>query len=175
MNEETYERVMDAIDDGEETSLRAILAEFGDPDSPDVEGRTILHNAVTYSLEYTPAFVQMINVLLNEGANPNLVCRHGSSPLHVAGHRKSSELVHLLLRFGANPVLVDDRGRSGLQNSLRHPIDFEMLESLLRSAKKHSPESLPDGEMIRAEIGKWHDRTVAVQVCELFRQFYDQF
>jgi ankyrin repeat protein len=72
----------------------------------DIKGRTALRIASTskacneFMLEYDP--LQNVQLLLGKGANPNLQCNRGYSPLHVATFGNFTSTVSLLLDYGAN-------------------------------------------------------------------------
>jgi ankyrin repeat protein len=72
----------------------------------DIKGRTALRIASTskacneFMLEYDP--FQNVQLLLCKGANPNLQCNRGYSPLHVATFGNFTSTVSLLVDYGAN-------------------------------------------------------------------------
>lgn len=68
-------------------------------------GRTALGLAVTYEQE------ENVYLLLQKGANPNIVGEVGIPPLLDAYISRNPRLVVLLLMYGANPGATDSEGR----------------------------------------------------------------
>ena len=72
----------------------------------DIKGRSALRcasgNKVVdqEKVDYDPLY--NVELLLRKGANPNLVCLKGLSPLHVATHGQFQSTVEALLHFNAN-------------------------------------------------------------------------
>jgi ankyrin repeat protein len=59
------------------------------------------------------ANVELVQALLNCGANPDCEDRLGWTPLMLAA-QQSEEIVELLLRAGASPARIDNQGRTAL-------------------------------------------------------------
>ena len=67
--------------------------------------------------------VEIVYMLLEHGADPNLVCDINSKqelPLFVAAAKDNSEVVELLLRYGANIDLTDTEGNTALHQAIEH-------------------------------------------------------
>jgi len=71
-----------------------------------------------------PKLVDTVNALLNHGADPNLKCANGPSPLHFAAARGDLEVVGLLLEAGALDIPVSE-----LSEDLRNPLEMACLVS----------------------------------------------
>jgi ankyrin repeat protein len=93
---------------GAQHELIALLDAGASADAQDDNGWTALHFAAQ---DHRPAVVE---ILLQRGANPNLVNSHGNGPLWVALMRSKDDLriVKLLLAAGANPDQKNASGRS---------------------------------------------------------------
>ena len=89
-------------------------------------GFTALHQAAAHKRD------DLVALLLEAGANPNLRDDDGRTPLHLACERSSLETVVVLLRHGANPALADRRGTLAIDQAACSP---EIREILRRQAK----------------------------------------
>jgi ankyrin repeat protein len=78
-----------------------------DPNIQDSNGNTALNWALKFQTETDPKIVEM---LLENGANPNLRNKNGTSPLLDATLFKDEKIVEMLLKYGADPHLADKRG-----------------------------------------------------------------
>lgn len=94
-----------------------------------VESRyTLLNYAIDYITDEDTT-LHIARLLLEAGANPNIPCHAGYTPLHNAALRKNPNLVTLLLTHHANPNM--------LTNTTEH---YSCLESLLLDLLKISPD-----------------------------------
>src|SRR5262249_26255738 len=59
--------------------------------------------------------LELVSVLLKEGANPNSRSKTGNTPLHFAAQSGYAEVVRLLLQYGAE---VDALGAEGAKTAL---------------------------------------------------------
>lgn len=63
------------------------------------DGVTPLHNAI---LHYTKSSIQIIEILLKNGANINMQMPNGGTVLHLSTHVRDLRLNKLLLKYGAD-------------------------------------------------------------------------
>ena len=102
---------------GDTAGVSRELAAGGDPNSPDDAGYTLLHITVQ------ERHVEMAELLLRSGADPNRADKRGNGPLFTAvmaacrADRTEANLtlVALLLRSGADPAQKNNIGRSPLE------------------------------------------------------------
>lgn len=73
---------------------------------------------------------ELVKLLLEKGAQVDVMDRSGGTPLHVAGIRGFVEVAGLLLKAGADPDLPDKRGKSFRDVAREDP----GLKALLTSA-----------------------------------------
>ncbi len=78
----------------------------------DKHGYTALDLAVIHNL------VDVVEVLLKNGADPNIKDKNGYTPLHRAVIKSSPVLTELLLKYGANPNIKDVYGYTPLQRAV---------------------------------------------------------
>lgn len=95
------------IEQGRNDVVKNVLAEFG-IDATDGDRRTALINAVACKNR------DLINYLIDNGANINHQDRIGYSALHFCAQEKLVDIADHLLAKGANPNLVDLHGNSPL-------------------------------------------------------------
>ena len=89
-------------------------------------GYTALHNAAIIG---NPSCVQL---LLDNGADPNIQDNNGRTPLHDAIQQELGDVIRLLLDRGADPNIVDKEGKTP-KNLIETKVREETLEeSLLR-------------------------------------------
>jgi len=75
----------------------------------DDRGQTVLHKVL---LNEDPYDEEVVSVLLENNADPNIADHSFRSPIHYASRVQSS--VELLLKFGADPNCVDTNGNTAL-------------------------------------------------------------
>ena len=74
----------------------------------DIYGGSILSSAIDNNLYY------FIELLLINGANPNVFSRFDNSPLMIAIYEDNKYVIKLLLEHGANPYLKNKSGLSAI-------------------------------------------------------------
>jgi len=60
--------------------------------------------------------IEIIKILIENGANINLCDRDGYSPIYFASHNGNIEIIKILIENGANINLCDDNGYFPLYN-----------------------------------------------------------
>ncbi|KAL7291380.1 hypothetical protein TKK_0014974 [Trichogramma kaykai] len=113
--------------------LNCVVAKSGD--SP-------LHSILTEE----PERVEIIRILVRNGADPNLANARGSTPLHWAlSKARGRDLLELLLRRGANPNSVDARGSTPLHAYCTiYDADADSLRPFLELAREANRPVLID-------------------------------
>lgn len=114
-------------------NIVSLLVKKGDVNTINRNGETPLHNACWTGQ------IEIVQVLLDYGANSNMQNDHGETPLHWASRMGYYDVVKQLLQVGADPNIV---GTSGL------PIDVastdEIKELLAPKPKETLVEEIPD-------------------------------
>ena len=73
-------------------------------------GTTPLHYACKLN------YLEVANVLLDGGANPNSICQINDTPIHCAVQNGSAELVDILIQNGGNPNYTTELGETIFDN-----------------------------------------------------------
>ena len=103
--------------------LIPLLVEHGAPlDSRNPRGETILWCAATAEND------ELVDFMLGKGANPNLQCSSGETPLMAA---RSERVLHALMKAGADPTIKDDRESTVMHHWLENKMLFLENEALL--------------------------------------------
>ncbi|KAJ5802464.1 uncharacterized protein N7503_004914 [Penicillium pulvis] len=113
---------------GYERVAKLLLEHGVDPNTPDSSGRTPLSRALesgyqrayhnshwtssSYALE--SGHQTVVELLLNEGANPKPLDSSGQTPLSYASERGDERVAKLLLEHGADPNALDSSSRTPL-------------------------------------------------------------
>ena len=105
--------------DGQREVIDYLVATGADPDARDDSGVAALHRAVRTRCSAA------VHALLENGANPLMTNKRGSTPLHLAvqntGRGESGstaakdqqrEIINLLLQYGAQPTDTDANGKT---------------------------------------------------------------
>ena len=105
--------LLDAARTGDVERVRALLAQAGDPDQPDLDGTTALHWAANRDDLATA------RLLLDAGARPGVANRYGATPLLVAATNGSAAMLEALLAAGADPDVGLPEGETPLMRAAR--------------------------------------------------------
>src|SRR5262249_51931349 len=97
--------VFHAIEQGRIGAITRYLQQGGDVEARNVDGKTLLAAAASYS------WPQIVQLLLEHSADPNSRDQQGRTPLHHAA-TYSADSVKLLLAAGADPKVRDKTGQS---------------------------------------------------------------
>jgi len=73
---------------------------------------------------------EILNLLLDYGANPNCIDFEGATPLHVAGDSTSHECVKLLIQYGADPSIRNNFGSKAADLCIKrgHSLEKEPMQ-----------------------------------------------
>ena len=150
--------VRDATPSGETALIVAVMCKHVDmidlllPYSEHIDtlygGQTMLHVCIR-----TPVSRCMIKVLLDRGANPQIVNLQGESPLELAVRYNSLDMVTDLLDGGANINNVNATGNTALHVAVNH--GFTAMSQLLRMRGADVDIVNALGETARAIAEKW--------------------
>ena len=77
---------------------------------------------------------EKLRLLLRLGADPNVVGRHGTSPLRSALRNGRSEFIRILLEAGADPNLCDQQGETAVLLAVKHRRLDDLRALLARGA-----------------------------------------
>ena len=120
-------------------------------------GDTLLHFSVCLS-NNTPPCPGMIRMLLRMGANPEIVDRHGETPMRLAIVWKSSDSINALLDAGADINSVNSAGNTALHVAVNHAeVDICRLLLERRANRNIQNES---GETPRDLAKKWNNTEI---------------
>jgi ankyrin repeat protein len=147
-----------AIRDKNAQAVRAAIAQGADPNTPNGRGTIPLRAAFLKDAGW-PGRRDVIEALLDGGADVNAQTKDGYTALHVAAGRTSKEVVELLLDRGADVNARTKNGRTPLMMAER----LEIAELLLaRGAKWGTGDSGidPDGARIREAARKGDVRMI---------------
>jgi len=112
---------------------------------------TILHYAL---VALTPPEVEVVRVLLKNGAKVNALEKRGWTPLHFAARSAPLEVIEMLLTAGADPNLPRQDGVTPLHESiLRKRVDFDIVKIMLRAGGRPT-ESMLSYSRARAFDGR---------------------
>jgi uncharacterized protein len=90
-----------------------------------MDGDSILHKAVSSK------DVEAVRILLNHGADPNILGDMGCTPLHEAVELAQLEIVETLLKAGASPLVLSEFKQSPIDIACLQP-DPQMADLIRR-------------------------------------------
>ena len=138
-----------AVEQGDLSRVRALLAQKADPNARRVDGTTALHAAVHADR------LDMVQALLAAGASAAAADRYGVTPLYLASLNGNADIVARLLDAGVDPNTADPTGETALMTAARTGIPAAMRVLLDRGARVDSrdPEFQQTALMIASREG----------------------
>ncbi len=118
------EALIDAARTDDQAAVAAVLRQGVDVNAQEEDGTTSLAWAANHSN------LEIAELLLNKGANPDLTNAMGIGPLSLAIANGSTAMVKLLLSKGANPNIARENGETPLMTAARLG-QVEMMQLLL--------------------------------------------
>ena len=117
--------LLDAVDEGDEDRVKAILKLEPEPDLQDFAGQSALHIAVRKNR------TQVVRLLLSNGANVSLQNKEGMSALHfaVTSNPKTGAIMEMLLDEGADVDALNIAGDSVLDLADRAGVNPASLKN----------------------------------------------
>jgi len=114
-----------AVVTGDLAEVRRLVVDCGvDPNvRKDDKGATPLHAAAEYG------YSEIVKVLLEHGAAPNIRDKYGDTPLHYAAVFGNSKVVKVLLEHGVDPNIRDKYGATPLHYAAA--FDYPKIVELL--------------------------------------------
>ncbi|CAI9731786.1 repeat domain-containing 46-like [Octopus vulgaris] len=114
----------DAILDGDISKVKELLdLKTYDTNEQTNSGKTALHLAAIRG------YSEIIELLLNHGANPNIKDRNGNTPLHWCGHIESTDL---LVSHGASLSIRNKMHKTPIQLAERRGVPIEVLNHMIK-------------------------------------------
>ena len=104
-----------ASTNGQVADVLLLLEHGARMDGKDVLGHTLLHEAVTSS----SGGLEVMQLLLDHGADPNTQIKDGWTALHWAANFGRFEVAEVLLKYGADPHAQTDVGETPFQVASR--------------------------------------------------------
>ncbi len=161
--DKAQEIFLNAVNKNEVSAASQVLA-WVDVNEQDAFGWTVLMRAAMYG------YLEMVQLLLNEGALVNTQNKDGDTALMLAASRGHQEIVMLLLAKGADVQLVNSQGESALEMAKNngHNEVVRIIQNFIAKKRaerraevsqailKARPEGYPDitEEIAEFEIGK---------------------
>jgi len=90
--------------------MKLLLLEYG----VDANSREVLFGATPLYGASHSGHTNAVQILLENGANPNLLDNDGGTAMMEASHRGYTDIVRLLLEYDANPNIIDNGGFTSL-------------------------------------------------------------
>jgi ankyrin repeat protein len=128
-----------ALDEGEDEIASLLLENGASPNEKGGNADIGMDNTLLAwaSSKRRKAHVEM---LLSQGARPNIPGKNGMYPLHMAARCASRDVLSALLAAGADPALKDSAGKTPLEIALSNPTAAKNgVTELLAKAAKAGP------------------------------------
>lgn len=132
---------------GDTQTVKTFLNKGSDVNQKDGFGQTALFYANNYNYESTPNKIETAEILLKQGANPNLLGKFNGgcvSPLTLAIANQNVSLAKLLLNYKADPNLTCEDGMTTIQIAIETerynptPQRYEMIKTLIKAGANAS-------------------------------------
>jgi len=126
-----------AVAAGDLAEVKRLVVDCGvDPNvREDDYGATPLHAAAEYG------YSEIVEVLLEHGAAPNIREKYGDTPLHYAAMFGNSKVVEVLLEHGADPNIRDKYGATPLHYAAA--LDYPKIVELLHKKDLSDYDATP--------------------------------
>ena len=126
-NHELWTPLHSAADHGHLQIFQMLIEHNANIHNRTYSGASLLHVAASPQVKHSQCHVDMMQILLDHGTNPNTLANDNSTPLHFSswwhGRQGGVEGTRLLLKHGAIIDAVDIEGRTPLQLALEHGRD----------------------------------------------------
>jgi ankyrin repeat protein len=114
---DNIEKILKAAKFGEISTVQDLLNQGVNVNSShEIEGNTVLHEAVTFG------HPEIVALLLKQGANPNQRDKTNRTPLHMvaftSNDERQYEIAQLLLQNNADPTVRDDDDETPIEKVL---------------------------------------------------------
>ena len=106
-------RLKEAVRNGDDAAVRALIEQGVDVNAPEGDGATVLHWAARWDN------AAAVDVLLEAGARPGAANAYGVTPLSLACINRSAPVVERLLAAGADPNAATSMGETVLMTCAR--------------------------------------------------------
>jgi len=169
-------RLADAAQRGDRAAVKALLQQHADANAPAGDGSTALHWAALQD------DVELAELLLKAGANPNAATRNGAlTPLFMACRNGSAPLISALLAAGASANSVNAAGTSALmaasaagnpaavQLLLEHGADVNAKETARGQTALMFAAALNRTEALQLLLKRGADPNVVTKVTKMER------
>ena len=151
-------RLIEAVKTSNVESVRALLKERVDVNTPQVDGATALHWAA-HRDDLTTA-----DLLIRAGARANVANELGVTPLYLACTNRNAAMVKKLLAAGANPNATLLRGQTVLMECARTGEAGAVTALLAAGAQVNATESINDQTALMWAVAQQHPRVVQALV-----------
>ena len=116
--------LVEAVRNGDEEAVRALLTDRVDVNAPQPDGTTALHWGVHHDA------LETVDLLIRAGANANAANRYGVRPLSMAATNGNAAIIERLLTAGADPNSAGPGGETALMTAARTGV-VEAIQALL--------------------------------------------
>jgi ankyrin repeat protein len=125
---------------GRHALVRGVLKAGFNPNPPPLNEHGLRPGDLPLTLAISAHDTEMIRILLEGGANPNLVQMYGSTAMSYAVGERAGEVVPMLLAAGAHPMPTDDSGHTPMGGAAAHG-NLEVLEMLVAAGASAQPHA----------------------------------
>ncbi len=151
-------RLIEAVKTSNVESVRALLKERVDVNTPQADGATALHWAVHRDA------LNIVDLLIRGGARTNVANELGVTPLYLACTNRNAAMVRKLLAAGANPNATLLRGETVLMECARTGEVGAVTALLAAGAQVNAKEIVNDQTALMWAVAQQHPRVVQALV-----------